>query len=177
MINITLSAEAHKIMQYIEILPLRVTTTFNDRHRGLLIQGNPLRIGAIHWFNNQIVFGTASVTKSRKIGDKLKFDEADANLVLELRNTLPAGNISQNMRFQEILNIVAISFGLPVTTRAGQQPQFIHFEAEFDGHFGVSAQPEDEVFLQGSGNLKEKKCWFVWAFSLKKYRDWFLSNL
>ena len=175
LIKIVLKSEANKLAQETDISYDEIDNTINDRHRGILIPGNPMRIGAIHWFDDKIVFLIAYVTKSRAIENIIKFEEVEANLILRLREKLPAGNITKNMNFVEILNSVAESFGIPVTTIKDGEPKFLHIESEWDGTININPKKDETVLVQGTFSPNEKKCHYVWVFSLDKYRNWLQS--
>lgn len=172
MIDVVIGPEANQLLEGTDISKDEIYDTINDRHRGLLIAGNPLRIGAIHWFDRKIVFLIASVSKSRTIKNILKFEQVTANLILRLKSELPAGIISRDMDFVAILTIVAESFGVPVITTKGGQPKLLHIAGDWDGTLSFKAGKGETVLLQGTFNPNENKCYYVWAFSLEKYKNW-----
>lgn len=177
LIKIVLEPETDKLAQEIHISYDEVNKTINDRHRGILIPGNPMRIGATHWFEDKIVFLMAYISKSRVIGNTLKFEEVKTNLILKLYEKLPVGNITKNMHFDEILNNVAKSFGVPVTTIKNGEPKLLHIESEWDNKtVEFKSKNNETVLIQGTFSPNEKKCYYVWAFSLNKYRDWIQSH-
>lgn len=175
MIDVIIGPEANQLLDGSQISQDDIYDTVNDRHRGLLIVGNPLRIGAVHWFNRKIVFLVASVTKSRTIKNILKFEQVTANFILRLITQLPAGTISRDMDFVAILKIVAESFGVPVITTKEGQPKLLHIEGDWDGALSFKAEKGETVLLQGTFNPEENKCHYVWAFSLEKYKNWLRS--
>lgn len=176
MIKVIYGPEADELLKNAYISYDDVYQTVNDRHRGLLISGSPLRINAIHWFEQKIVFVIGAVTKSRTIGNILKFEELTTSLILRLKDELPAGTINKEMNFVEILNVVAESFGVPVTTSKNGQPKLLHIESDWDGEISFKAERGQNILLQGTFNPNENKCSYVWAFSLEKYKAW-LKNL
>lgn len=175
MIDVVIGPEANQLLEGTDISQDEVYDTINDRHRGLLIAGNPLRIGAVHWFDRKIAFLIASVSKSCTIKNILKFEQVTANLVLRLKSELPAGTISRDMDFVAILMVVAESFGVPVITTKGGQPKLLHIEGDWDGVLSFKAEKGETVLLQGTFNPNENKCHYVWAFSLEKYKNWLRS--
>lgn len=176
MINVIYDSGANELLENTDISYDEVYQTINDRHRGLLITANPLAIGAIHWFDLKIVFVIATVTKSRNIGNILRFEEVTANLILRLKDKLPAGNINKKMDFVEILNMVAESFGVPVTTQKNGQSKMLHIESDWDGEIGFKTEKEQNILIQGSFSPDKNKCYYVWVFSLEKYRAWLKSS-
>ncbi len=175
LIKVVLKSEATKLAQETNISYDEIHNTINDRHRGLLIPGNPMRIGAIHWFDNKIVFLIAYVTKSHAIENIIKFEEVEANLILKLQEQLPAGNINRNLNFSEILNIVAESFGIPVTTSKNGGPKLLHIETDWDGTMNFKPEKDETILIQGTFSSNENKCYYVWVLSLNKYRSWLQS--
>lgn len=174
MISVKLNDQARDLMQYVKISPARVGKTFNERHCGLLIPGNPMRIGAIHWFkDDQTVFCIGSVSKSHREGERLYFEEVVAELILDVTGQLPAASLNREMDFNQILDIVARSFGLPVATVAESPPNVIHYKAPWDGQMQVQGAKDDTVLIQGSFNSDTNECSYVWAFSLNKYLKWY----
>jgi len=172
-IDVELSADLEELFKITNLSKDDVFLTINDRHRGLIIPGNPLRMGAIHWFNSKIVFVVGAVTKSNTIKNILRFDEVTVNLALKLKNILPAGDISKDMDFDQILSVVAESFGVPVTTSKNSQARKYHAESDWDGEIVFATKNDKEVIIQGTFNPDKKKCNHVWGFSLEKYRTWF----
>lgn len=176
MIQVKIGKELNNLLELTDVTYDDVYHTINDRHKGILIPGNPLRIGAIHWFNGKIVFVTSSVSKYKTIGNTLKFEEVVANLILRLRDDLPAGKIDKNMDFLNILHVVSESFGLPVKTTIDGQPKLLHTEGEWDGTISFKSEGNEDILLQGTFSQDDNKCHYVWAFSLEKYRNW-IDNL
>lgn len=168
--------EARELMQKVDVEEEEVFQTVNDRDRGLLISGSPLRVGAIHWFVEKVVLVSAHVCESRWFGNKLKLDEVRADLVLRLEDELPAGRISRDMHFQDILTVIAQSFGLPLATTKDGEGKKIHIESEWDGTINIP-HPDQTYFLQGTFSREENKCHYVWAFSPEKYMRWAEDNI
>ena len=174
MIGVKLNAQARDLMQYLEITPSQVEKAFNDRHRGVLIPGNPMRIGTIHWLTHcRAVFCIGTVSKSHREGESLYFEEVEAEVVLDIEGQLPAGNLNWEMDFNAILDIVARSFGLPVVTHADFPPKVMHYKAPWDGQINVLDSKGDIILLQGTFNPNTNECSYVWALSLNKYLKWY----
>jgi len=175
MINTIYPLEIENMFKFAGITTERIQQTVNDRHRGFLIGGNPIQLGAIHWFDDEIVFILGAVTKTHQVGNDLKLDELSVALPIRLTSRLPAGDIDRNMDFPKILQVIAESFGLPVRCSKLQEPAFIHMESDWDGETHVE-ELTGETFIQGTFSQDTKKCSFVWAFSLDKYKAWYQSN-
>jgi hypothetical protein len=176
MISIVYPQEVREAFDFAGVSLGRIGQTVNDRHRGYLIGGNPIRLGAIHWFDDEILFVMGTVTKSRQEGNRLKLDEVTVSLPLQLAARLPAGNIERRMDFPQILRVVAESFGLPVGCSKHQKPALFHIDSDWDGETHIEAPPGDTFLLQGTFSPENKKCSFVWVFSLNKYKEWYHSN-
>jgi hypothetical protein len=176
MIRIVYSPEIQEIFDFAEVTAEHIKQTVNDRHRGFLIGGNPLRLGAIHWFNGEPVCVMGAVTKTHQEGNRLKLDEVTVSLLLRLANKLPAGEISRTMTFPQILRVIAETFGLPVICSKGQKPALLHTDSDWDGETRVDVLPVHTFLLQGTFSPRTNKCAFVWAFSLDKYKEWFHLN-
>jgi len=175
MIRIVYPQEVQEMFEFMRVDTEHIRQTVNDRHRGFIIYGNPLRLGAIHWFDGEPIFVTGAITKTHQEGNNLKLDEVTVSLVLRLANKLPTGEISREMDFPQILRVIAESFGLPVRCSKGQEPSHLHTDSDWDGEVHVEA-PGQAFLLQGTFSPEHKKCSFVWAFSLDKYKEWFLLN-
>ena len=173
MISIVLTREVHEMFEFIGVNAELIRQTVNDRHRGFVINGNPPRLGAIHWFDDDPIFVMGTITKTHQEGNSLKLDEVTVSLVLRLKNSLPGGEISRDMNFAQILRVIASSFGLDVRCSKGQKPSFLHEDSDWDGEIQVEAKPGQTFMLEGTFSPEKKKCSFVWAFSLDKYKEWF----
>jgi hypothetical protein len=102
MINIVYPREVQEMFEFMVVDTEHIRQTVNDRHRGFIIYGNPLRLGAIHWFDGEPIFVTGAITKTRQEGNNLKLDEVTVSLVLRLANKLPTGEISRDMDYSQI---------------------------------------------------------------------------
>jgi len=175
MINIIYTPEIQKMFRFVGITAERIRQTVNDRHRVFQIGVNPIQLGAIHWFDDEIVFVISAVTKTHQKGNRLQLDEVTVLLPLRLASRLPAGEVDRKMEPVEILRLIAESFGLPVRCSKFHEPALFHKESDWDGETHVEGLT-GETFLQGTFSPKTKKCNFVWAFSLNKYKEWYQSN-
>ena len=172
-IEVALSPEAECLAEIGGISIEEITSTVNDRHRGILIPGNPPLVGAVHWFAGHPILVIGEVSRHRKENEKLRIEQLICKLVLRLSSTLPAGKIDEWMKYGQILQVVAESFGVPVVCSKNGQPAKLHAEADWDGNVEIREMSQSaEVCVFGVFSPSEKKCRFVWAFSLEKYRDW-----
>lgn len=58
--------------------------------------------------------------------------EVSAEIALELKENLPAGNIRKEMSMEQILEIIAKSFGMPVTCHE-ESPPVKFYNGKWDG--------------------------------------------
>lgn len=176
LIKVVLIPEVDSLAKEINITHDEIHTTVNDRHRGVMVPGAPFRILAFHWFEDKILFVSTNVTKHKMHKNIVKFEEVTVDLALNLKSELPAGMISKKMEFDELIQILARSFCLPVQTTETGEPSLLHIENEWDGTIKVKADKKEECLISGSFNSKTNKCNYVWAFSLNRYRQWFNSR-
>lgn len=177
MIRTSLSPEAHRLLRLTQVPLDQISQTINDRHRGLLIQGPPPRIGAFHWFGERIVFALGSISRWRTEGPNFILEEVSISLILDLQEELPAGRISPEMPYLDILRVITQSFGLPLKSAEGGEPSFFIEEGPWGGTLEVLDPPKGGMFfLQGGFNTRERRCWHLWAFSIEKYLSWFLTK-
>jgi len=177
MIDVVISRQCQEIMDLLEINRDMVVTTVNDRHRGLVDPGLT-RIAAVHWFSDaQIVFADTVVTKRDidKASNRVYFREVTAHIVLDLRPELPAGSINRAMRMEEILEIIAASFGQPVTCHPQKEPVTL-YSGPWDGKtINVKVNRGVTIAVCGSFSPDNDSANLVWAFNLERYRDWFVG--
>lgn len=175
--KVTLGNQTRDLAQYVEVSPTRTGQTFNDRHRGILLFGRPHFISAVHWFADQAVFATGSVTRSRQEGKRLKLIEVEAQLVLDVTGELPCGELTREMQFPELMNTIALSFGCPIAPKPGVPAMYFHTESPCDpGSMAINAPRGSELFIQGVMSPEKGTCKFLWAFSKRRYLDWYESK-
>jgi hypothetical protein len=173
--DVTFTDECREILTQLELPGERVASVFNNRTRGMLVPGNPARIYGVSWFDGgQIVFVSGVVMVSRQELERLYIDEVSAHLGLELRQNLPVGKISPEMRMEELLLLIAENFGTPVQCHPDIRPMAL-YSGKWDGRkvSVTRAYPNDTVLVSGSFDPIQNACNYVWAFSLERYLDWF----
>lgn len=177
MIEVVISPQCQEIMNLLEINRDMVVTTINDRHRGLVAPGLT-RIAAVHWFSDtQIVFADTVVTNREinKADNRVRFRKVKAHVVLDIRPDLPAGNINREMRMEEILELIAASFGQPVTCHPQHKPSTL-YSGPWDGQtINVKIQGKATIGVCGSFSPEKHSCNLVWALNLERYRNWFVG--
>lgn len=178
MIDVIFSPLCTEIMDILEVPPDLVVTTINDRHRGLVSRGFD-RITAVHWFSDeQIVLAETTVSKREfeKESKRMYFRQVTAQLAIELSSDLPSGTIDRSMDMEEILAVVADSFGCPVSCHHKEAPSKL-YTGRWNGRVDVKGSGGGSMFcLIGSFNKKEMTCELVWAFNLDEYRKWFVRS-
>jgi hypothetical protein len=175
--EIVLTPECREVLTRLDLPEERVTATFNNRTRGMLVPGNPARIYGVRWFDDgQIVFVSGTVASARQEGERLYIDVVSVNLGLELRPQLMVGRISPELQMEELLLLIAENFGIPVQCHPDEQPMIL-YSGRWDGSSVSVAQtyPEDTVLISGSFDPSGGTCNYVWAFSLNRYLDWFMN--
>ncbi|MDP8212182.1 MAG: hypothetical protein P9X22_02680 [Candidatus Zapsychrus exili] len=174
--QIKISKECQDFSERLEILPKTIASTFVNKTQGLLIKSTPAQIYAIKWFGgNRIILTNGIITKHQKQESGSKILEITAKFAIELKETLPYGIISKNMKMPKILNAVAKSFGVPVTCHKEEQPSKI-YNGKWDGKtIKFKLNKNDHYQVSGSFNPKTKTCKNVWVFSFNEYKKWFHS--
>lgn len=127
MINVSYASECLELMSLIELRPEQIQTTLNDRHRGLVDPGFS-RIVACHWISDEQIILVDSAVKKKDVDSELgrvTFEKVTANVAIELRPDLPNGKISREMSMEQLLEVVANSFGNPVTGHPDEKPRFL----------------------------------------------------
>lgn len=177
MIEVVISTQCQEIMDLLEIDRDMVVTTINERHSGLVDPGLT-RIAAVHWFSDtQIIFADTVVTNREidKANNRVYFREVTAHVVLDLHPELPTGSIKREMRMEEILEVVAASFGQPVTCHPRNTPATL-YSGPWDGKtIDVKVEGEATIGVCGSFLPEKDSCNLVWAFNLERYRKWFVG--
>ena len=178
MIEVSFSPECLQLMRDFAISHERARTTINDRHRGLVTNGVD-RIIAIHWFGiNDVVF-VDSIVRNKEIDQaqkSVRFRKAEAQLVLALRDVLPGGKLTREAAMEQLLSIVAESFGLTLNCHAGKKPSKL-YSGPCDGT-AVKSTPDER---RGSAcvlgfNPHSRSCELAWALDIEKYRQWFAES-
>ena len=178
MTEVTISPLCQKIMDLLEIDRAMLVTTVNERHRGLVNPG-VTRIAAVHWFSDtQIIFADTFITNRDidKSINRVYIREVTAHVVLDLQADLPGGSIDREMRMEEILDVIAASFGEPVTCHPKHEPATL-YSGPWDGKaIDVKVDSEATIGVCGSFSEEEASCNLVWAFNLERYREWFVGS-
>ena len=178
MIEVIISPPCQEIMDLLEINRAMVVTTVNERHRGLLDPGLT-RISAVHWFSDtQIVFADTVITNRdiENSKNRVRIREVTAHIVLDLQPDLPGGSIDREMRMEEILDVIAASFGEPVTCHPEHEPATLYSGPWDSKTISVKVDGEATIGVCGSFSQEDASCNLVWAFNLERYREWFVGS-
>ena len=179
MIRVSYSPMALELVRCLRLSRAEVLSTMNDRHHALVSDGLD-RIISAHWFtDDHLVFLDAIVTKrsTSDDGKQVRFDEVAAHLVLSLSPQLPAGTLSRKMSLEQMLGVVARSFGHPVTGHP-DVPSKALYAGRWDGNT-ISVKQSGKsglVFVAGSFYPDRNTCELVYAFNADAYWDWYKSS-
>ena len=179
MIRVAYSPMALELVRCLRLSRAEVLSTLNDRHHGLVSDGLD-RIIAAHWFTDDHIGFLDSIVTKRSTSDdgkQVRFDGVTAQLVLRLSPRLPAGTITRKMSLEQILEVVARSFGHPVTGHP-DVPSKALYAGRWDGNRILIKQlgKSDLVFSTGSFSPDRGTCELVYAFNADAYWDWYKSS-
>ena len=118
------------------------------------------------------------VTKSEPDPDRhsVRFDEVSAQFVIELQSDLPSGTIDRSMGMEEILQVVAESFGDPVSCHPDQPPAGLYSGLWHGEALSVELLNLGTRFVCGTFYPDEGRCELVWAFNIDRYWEWLLRS-
>ena len=170
------------VLRRLELNQSLVKSSCLNRTKGMIIPGNPMQLYAATWHGDgPIIYANGSVTRAQKEGDGFRIQEVTLHLALELRERLPAGDIYPIMNMEQILAVVANSFGLMMSLDPNVAPVRL-----YTGHWqGNDVSPSmhlaeridnDECFITGVFKNEDHTCHHVWVFSYTKYRNWFVEG-
>jgi hypothetical protein len=179
MIDVVFSPQCREIRQSLKIEPEDVWTTINDRHQGLITDGAD-RVIAVHWFSDDsFVLVDSFITKKKvhKESNRVQLKQVTAQIALILPPNLPSGAVRRGMPMEEILKVVAESFGHPVTCHP-DAPALALYTGQWDGKkIDVKLRnPGLRIYSSGTFYPKTKTCELVWALDIDRYRRWLTLN-
>ena len=180
MIEVSLSPQCMQLMELLELSADVANQTVNERDKAFIDKGVS-RMVACRWFSDErivLVDGIISRKTAEPELKRVRIDDVTAQLVLELHPNLPAGRITREMDAEEILAVVAQSFGLPIKC-AVDEP----FSTLYSGPGSLATVVVDfggrprEVCVIGSFQPDANYGELVWAFDVHRYREWFTMLL
>jgi hypothetical protein len=156
------------ILEQLEIPVLKVAEALLEPDQFMEL-GSPSYRYLTRWFDDgSILFMCVFIERGE--------DERMVELAIELPHELPAGEMARGMEMEEILNMVAESFGLLVTAHPDENPAYL-YEGPWDGDdLTVIAQEGDRALIMSAFNAEKNHCHMAWAFSLKRYMEWFRES-
>jgi len=168
------------ILNRLEISREIVISTCNNRTRGMIVKGNPPQLYATTWHNDgRIIYINGPITRFERQVSGLSLQEVSLSLAIQLRERLPAGSINRDMNMEEILNIVANSFGLTISLNPNNPPSRL-YNGSWQGNnsapnIEILERINDDLFFFTGVFNNNRTCHHVWMFSYSKYSDWFLE--
>ncbi len=179
MIDVSYSKGCAQLMRLLELSPELAVCTVNEKDV-VFIDSRRSRLVACRWFSEETVILVDAVVeqKSEKQDDEdAGIGEVAAQLVLELRPELPAGRIGREMDMEEILAVVAQSFGLPIRCATDEPYSTLYTGGGELETVSVQAEPRATDFCVIGTYRSDNYCELVWAFDVKRYREWFSTLL
>lgn len=176
MIAVTFSERCEDLLRRLEIPRRRLTEAINDRH-GLIVMEGFQRMISLGWpATGNPTLVDAMIVKSAREGTQLKLIEVMADLAVGLAPDLPGGMLTRDMGLDVILEIVARSFGYPVSCSANVPPAYV-YTGHWDG-LGPRVSLEGvgesaDVFLALTVMPDSSSCEYVWCFDIERYLAWF----
>jgi len=178
-IDVLYAPQCKGLMEVLEIAPYLAKEVINKRDRGLVSDGLD-RIVAASWLGDERIILVDSIVTQKRIEEnrkQVRFEQVTAQLVIELRSELPSGRIDREMSMEDILAVVAESFGHPVTCHPEEPPAAL-YAGRWDGKtlnmkMG-GGQPK--LCISGSFYPDQQMCELVWSFDLDRYWNWSLRR-
>lgn len=179
--EVKFSEQCNEVLRRLEIDRDIVISTCNNRTRGVIIPGNPMQLYATSWHDNdRIIYVNGSITRSEKVVNNLHIQGVTLSLALQLYEQLPAGRINKNMGMEEILRVVADSFGLAISLYPNSPSSRLyvgHWQgADFAPNINILERMNDDFFYVIGVFNNDHTCHHVWMFSYSKYSNWFIKR-
>jgi hypothetical protein len=170
-------APADKLRQALNLSTRSVQEAVLRPHQNAVhLHTNGGNFSAIRWSEGgHVIFVCGILEAFDRKGSTITPKSVQVQLILALRDQLPAGPISPDMKMDDILRVIASSFGLPVTGHPAHPPTHL-YTGPWDGNvFGVSGLDGDDrpIGVFGSRDEITMKCQFIWAPSATRYTNWY----
>lgn len=182
MIEVLISPQCMALLRVLQISPMLVEKAINERHSGLVTNGLD-RIVAVHWLTDDKILFVESVTSGKTFFEELnevRFSKVTALLAIVLLPKLPGGTISREMPAQDILNVTAVSFGIPIRCHPDEEYSFLYsgrWDGKTLGDIQVIGKDSGSLFTCGSFDPNSLTCELVWAFDIDRYKKAFIKPL
>jgi hypothetical protein len=174
-IRVTLSASCRTFMDEAGLSTQLADVAVNHRHEEL-VDRRGTRLIACHWLSDErILLVDGDVPRSEPAGkhEPASIEELVAQVVLDLRRDLPAGRLVRAMDAEQVLAMVAESFGIPLVCDPDEPLSTLYSgpgcRDRVVVHSGCIPPP---FWLLGSFDPEEEHCEYVWAFRPDRYRTW-----
>lgn len=179
--QVKFNEQCEDVLRRLEMDRAIVIDTCNNRTRGMVVQGNPMQLYATTWHNDgRIIYVNGLITNSEKIDNRLHIQEVTLSLALQLQEQLPARDINRNLNMEEILNVVANSFGLMISLDPNKPPSRLYNGSWQGQDFSPNIRilesiGNDFYYVTGIFN-NNRTCHHIWMFSYLKYSNWFVGG-
>jgi len=170
MIAVAFDDRCLSLMRVLRISPAIVEKAVNERHQGCVSDGLD-RLIAAHWLDPEQLILVDSIVSKKTWLEKdrpVRFDEVIAKLALLLPSTLEHGRLDRTMTIEQILTVVAKSFGAPVRGHAAE-PYALVYAGPWDGNLAVQAKGTGTYCCFASVDPATSKCELAWALDLDRY--------
>ena len=173
-IRLMITPGAKQIMEAVGLSADRAVEALHKRDSGTMALTKPMRLHAFRWFDDgQIVFIDGLATKTYPDEGAVRVSEVTANVILALRENLPAGKLNPLVQTERLVSVVVNSFGLPVTCD-DRRPRATMYDGPWDGKAPRVSRSEGDKTIHTCGTFDQanKLCDRVWALSMEKYLNW-----
>lgn len=174
-IRVAFSDSCQTLMEETGLSQQLADTAVNHRHEELRDRRGT-RLIACHWLSDDqilLVDGAISRPEPALKHEPTLIKELTAQVVLDLRRDLPAGRLARAMDTEQVLAIVAESFGIPLVCDPDEPLSTLYSgpgrEDRVVVHSGCIPPP---FWLLGSFDSEQEHCEYVWAFRPDRYRTW-----
>jgi hypothetical protein len=181
MIELAVTTEHRQIMARIDLPVDTAKFVLNNRHREFT-DDQFTRFIAAHWFSeNRLVLVDGKVTKKELVHtdgetSTVRIDEVAGQNLLHLRPQLPGGNLLPQMDISAILEIIASSFGIPLTCDCKEQARSLYSGPSDGLQPWASYVPGRTYSMCGAFDVKAKYAELVYALDVEKYVEWFTAK-
>jgi hypothetical protein len=124
----------------------------------------------------------STVTKKEVEEDlgQVRFRQVAVQLAIKVQPVLPAGALRRDLEMQQVLRLMAESFGIPVSCHP-EQPAVALYTGAWDGRGcriePESLSPDQPVLILGTFWPDGRGCENVWVFHQAKYLEWYRARV